>query len=61
MINMKALAVSTMIVIVLLISLGIAARRFFSDWSSENDMAVAIMCGVICGIIYPFIAKKMEP
>lgn len=61
MINMKALAISTMFVIVLLITLGIIARRFFGDWSSENDMALAITCGVICGIIYPFIAKKMEP
>jgi len=60
MINMKALAVSTAIVIVLMVTLGLAARSFFSDWSSENDMAVAITCGVICGIIYPFIAKKME-
>lgn len=60
MINMKALAVTTMIVIVLMITLGLAARSFFSDWTRENDMAVAIMCGVICGVIYPFVAKKME-
>ena len=61
MINMKALVVSTMIVIVLMITLGAIARSVFADWSSENDMVVAIMCGIICGVIYPFSAKKMEP